>query len=441
VNKLYGIIVSILILCLPLSGCYDMTEIDEEVYALVIGIDIGVDNAVRLTLQYPTYKDAAGSGSKSGGGSGGGEDKKETGEVDGTIVSTVEASSLLEGVDILNTSVNRQISLTHAKMIVFSEEFARQGVAKYIDPLARFREARESMRVIVCKGRAEDFIMENSSQIGTNMAKAIELSFEQSQNTGYFPDVLFTEFYRNLLSPYGQPVAIYAGVNDFQKLKDPTEEEKRITAPSQTDIQPGGIPRKGGSKEELLGTAVFEGDRMVGYLSQNETRFFLMMEGEFKWGRFTLEEQNQPGMIYVLNVILSREPQVSARFENGKPVIDVTMNLDADIVSIQSRIDYEKGEKIKELESGAVAWFQEGIKKTIEKTQKEWNSDIFHFGKEIAGNFSTIQELEEYNWLSHYKEAKINVNVKVNIRRTGFFFGTRTIPSTKIEKQDKETSK
>jgi spore germination protein KC len=44
------------------------------------------------------------------------------------VVSTVEAPSLLEGINLLNAAVNRQVSLMHAKMLVFSEEYAREGV-------------------------------------------------------------------------------------------------------------------------------------------------------------------------------------------------------------------------------------------------------------------------------------------------------------------------
>jgi len=425
------ILIIILIFCLPLSGCYDAADVDEEVYAMAIGIDKGVDNAVRVTFQYPTYKDSPSSGGMKGGGGG----QTETGEVDGTLVSTVEAPSLLEGVQMLNAAGNRQISLTHAKMLVFSEEFAREGVGKDVETVARYREARETMRVIVCKGKAQDFIMENKSLIGSNLAKGIELSFVQSQNTGYFPDVFFANFYSNMLTPYGQPYAIYAGVNDFQHLPENTQQDNQSPAPIEKDIQPGETPRKGGSKEELFGTAIFDGEKMVGSLTQNETRFFLLGIGKFKWGSFTTGDKNKPGYAYVLDVITARKPQVSAHFENGVPVIDLKVDLDADIAAIQSRIDYEKVENIKELESYTKDCFQEGMKKTIERTQKEYNCDIFHFGKKIAGNFKTIQELENYNWLKHYQEAKINVDVTVNIRRNGFFFGTRPFFSTRSGNQ------
>lgn len=425
-TKLWLWVVFLIIISFPLSGCYDSIEIDQEVYALVIGVDKGVNNMIRVTMQVPTYKDGSGGIGNGGGGSGGGE---ETGEVEGTIVSTVEAPSLIEGINMLNSASYRRISLSQAKMLVFSEEYARGGVASYIEPLARYREVRELMRVVVCKGLAEDFIKENRTLIGQNIAKDIELAYLQAKSSGYFRDVFFTEFYVALLTPYGQPTAIYAGINDFRQMAEKTGQEPPLQ--TELDIEPGLIPRKGGSKKEMFGTAVFDGDKMVGTLSQNETRFYLMGIGEFESGFFTMEDKNKPGDIIVLEVQAVRKPRIKAGFENGVPVIDLRITLDIDMASIQSRIHYEKLDKINELESYIEAYFVEGIKKTIEKTQQQWNTDIFHFGKKMAGSFRTIQEMEGYNWLSHYQEAEVNVQVQAKIRRSGYFFGTRHIFSSK----------
>ncbi len=57
------IFVLIIIVCLPMAGCYDAIEIDEEVYTLAIGVDKGVNNMIRVTFQYATYKEG-GAGAK-----------------------------------------------------------------------------------------------------------------------------------------------------------------------------------------------------------------------------------------------------------------------------------------------------------------------------------------------------------------------------------------
>lgn len=435
--KLRKMIALILISCLTLTGCYDASEIDEQVYALAIGVDKGVENAIRVTFQYATYKDGGGGGGMGGGGGGGGE-KDESGEVDGTIVTTVEASSLLEAMNVINTSTNRRISLMHTKMLVFAEDYAKEGVARYVEPLVRFRELRELMSVVICKGMAEDFLTENKAFIGTNPSKAMEITFQQSKNTGYFPDTRFKDFYVSLLTPYGQPTAIYAGVNEFNQL-DEVQPPNYQEAPLLTEVEmePGQIPRKGATKREMLGTAVFDGDRMVGTLFQHETRLFLMATGKYKRGFFTLEDENKPGYIYVLEIQLSRAPRVSTRFEKGKPVIDLELVLDVDVISIQSRKHYEKLGNIQDFEQGIAQHFEQELNQLIAKTQ-DMNADIFYFGKKIAGHFLTIQELDEYNWKARYKDAEINPKVEAHVHRSGYVFGATPIRSTEGKDGEEE---
>lgn len=428
----HKLVIVMILICLVLPGCYDATEVDEEVYALAIGVDKGVSNAIRITFQYATYQD---SGGGMNGGGGGGSESEESGEVTGTIVSTVEAASLLEGINLMNAAVNRQISLMHVKMLVFSEEYAREGVAKYVEPLARFRELREFMRVVVCKGQASDFIKENKTFIGSNPSKAMELMFEQSKNSGYYPDTMFNDFYIAMVTPYGQATAIYAGVNDFNAIDSSNEDDAPVVTPQ--DIEPGLIPRKGGTKKEFFGTALFNGDSMVGSLSQNETRYFLMAIGEFRRGFFTFDDPNEPGYICVLDLQPARPPKVRAVFADGVPVINLRLMIDADVLSIQSRKHYEKLENIEEFSNTIARQIEENLIKTIKKTQA-LNTDIFHFGKKVARNFRTIDEMEQYNWLMNYKDARINVEVELHVRRSGYIFGAepiRTIDSKMGEEE------
>lgn len=416
------------------TGCTaDSKEIDDQVYTLVIGADKAVNNKVRVTVQFPTYK--SGGGESAGGtqkkDSAGGEgNKEETGEVSGTIVETVEAPTLLEAVDLLNTSTSRRISLVQTKEIIFSEELAREGIGRYLEPIARFRETRRTMQVVVCRGNAEDFIKESKTLIGDSLAKAMELMLIESANTGFFPHVTFHDFYAGMLNPYSMAYAAYAGLNDFSKLK-PLGGEASSPLKTEYEILPGEIPRKGDLKREFFGTAVFDGEKMVGSLNASETRYFLMVKGDFKKGIITIADKENPDLAIPLDVRLGRKPKIKAHFENGTPVINVKLNIESDIGAIQSRENYEKLSKINDLNKQIESSIRNGVVKTIEKTQKEWGTDIFGFGGYVARSFFTVPEFEKYNWLAHYRDAKINVDVSVNVRRTGLMMSSSPIRNTK----------
>ena len=425
-KKINSIVIISAILCSCVCGC-QAVEVDDDIYAVVIGIDKGVNNKLALTIEYPTYKDGG------GGQMGGGQKKGEGGEggeggyqVSGANIHTVETPSLLEGLDIFNMAISRRISLVHVKLLVISEELAREGVGDYLDALARYRGVRRTMFVLVTNGKAADFIKENKANIGASLTKSIELMEEQSKKTGFFPDTDYHEFYRDVTSPYCDSYAAYVGVNEFKKLttKDKVGSSKLIT---EQDFLPGDMPRIGVAKREFVGTAVFDGDRMAGSLTPSETRYLLMLNGKCQKWIFTIEDKNSPGNGIVLDMGLGKPPSIKARFENGIPVFDIKLNFDANIEGIQSRIDYDKLDKIDDLNGQIKDYLEDGIKKTIEKAQKEYKCDVFKFGTKLAGKFSTIQDWENYNWLSHFPESKINLDIKVKIIRTGLTVETPKI--------------
>lgn len=414
----------LLFLSLLLTGCYDAREVDDQVYSIVIGLDKGVHNRVRLTVQYATYQ-GGGSGSGGGmekGGGGGGEEERQSA---GAIVHTIEAPTILEGLDLLNCAVSRRISMVHTKMIVISEALAREGIANYLGPLARYRETRRTMQMVIVKGSAEKFILENKTSIGESISKTIELMTSQAENTGYFPRVSFHDFYRSTISSYGQAYACYAGVNDFKEIK--TGEQGEGPLKTHLNLVPGKIPRKGVVKREFIGTAVFSGDRMVGSLDGEETRYFLMVKGLFDRGIITIKDPEKPGATIPLDVRLGRKPKIKTRFAGNRPVIDIDLNIEADVGAIQSRISYENINKINELNKALASDIKRGVEDVVKKTQKDYQSDIFYFGENFAHYFPTIEDWEKYNWSSHYPQAQVNVHVEVNIRRTGLMFESSPI--------------
>lgn len=430
-KKISSIVFISIFLCSILAGC-QAVEVDDDVYAVVIGLDKGVHNKLMLTIQYPTYKGGGG-----GGQMGGGQKKEEedggSNQVPGANIHTIETPSILGGIDIFNMAISRRISLIHVKLLIISEELAMEGIGDYLDPLVRNRSSRGSMFVLVTNGKAVDFIKENKANVGESLTKSIELMEEQSKKTSYFPNTNFLEFYRDISSSYNNPYAAYVGVNDLKKLTTPVKDEKSKLITEQ-DFLPGDMPRDGVSKREYVGTAVFDGDRMVGSLNPSETRYMLILNGKFKRGVFTLEDKNAPGKAIVIDVSLKKKPSVKARFEDGDPVFDIRLDIDANIESIQSRVKYEQLNMMDDLNNQIKSYIESGIEKTLEKAQKELNCDVFGFGIKLAGSFTTIQEWEDYNWLSHFPEAEINVDLKVNTGRTGLILESPPILSSEGKK-------
>ncbi len=414
-NIILFLILSLIITAL--TGCFDSREIDDLVYALSVGVDKGTYSKVRLTVQYPIYK--------IGGNSGGSSQKEPEGSKgknaqSGSNVTTIEAPTMLEAVDMLNAGVSRRISLVHTKWYIFSEEFAREGIDTYISGLDRFRETRGSSAIVVARGTAEDFIKANESTIGDSLSKQIELHLMQSSTSGFFPDARFTKFYAGMFSPYRSPIALYGGVNNLEQPYDKPAESKSLM--DHGNLTPGELPMSGVSKIELAGLAVFDGGKMVGSMDPHETACYMMIMGKYNGGRFSLPDKHSPDRAIIFDIHKSRGTRFRAYFKGGKPHIDVNVRLESEVYAIQSRFDYEQLSNQSDLESQIREYLLDCMNKTVKKTQKELHTDIFGFGEWIAGNFSTIGKFESYNWLSHYPEAVVNISLDVKVRRTGLIF-------------------
>jgi spore germination protein KC len=167
-----------------------------------------------------------------------------------------------------------------------------------------------------------------------------------------------------------------------------------------------------------MGLAIFDGDKMVGKLTGYESRLLSIAKGIFKKGNFTIQDPERPDMIIPIDTRLKEKPKLDIRFEGMQPIIHLKVELEGDILAIQSRINYEDPKMQPIIEKAFEQFIKTGLDRTIKKTQ-DLNCDVFKFGQTAVRHFGTIQEWEKYEWNKHYKEAEITTEVKFTIRRTG----------------------
>ena len=173
--KYISLILIFIILSASIAGCYDLREVDDMAYAIAIGLDEGENNFLKLTLQFaaPLTLSTGGSGSS-------GDEKKNTNMI------TVETPTLYAGLNMINVSLSKQVNLSHAKLIVFSEEIAKKGLTKYLHALVRRREVRPGMYIAIARTSAENYIEKIKPILDPHPAKFYELLFAASSYTGFF---------------------------------------------------------------------------------------------------------------------------------------------------------------------------------------------------------------------------------------------------------------
>lgn len=455
-----------------LSGCFDSAEIDDEVYPLFIGLDKGDENSLIMTVKYPVYTENGDEISLES------DEENDDGEgisLGDRNIHSIETSSILQGIDMLGMIISRQISLKHVKGVVFSEELSKEGIRKYLSSFIKYSETRQTMRVIVSKSSAKDFIIGYSTGIGESLSKSIELMKSQAKHTGYFAQTELFQFYFNIISPYSSAFTGYAygkinnqeddegqsegddndddnddgddddddvndnddddddddNVNDDDDddVDDDNDDDDKEGSYSESDdnqmfrpeveFEPGEIPLKVGEQREFAGTAIFKKDKMVGTLNPDETKYFKMIRNEFKRGFLTFKDPTDSQKAIIIDARLGRPTNIDTSIDENRTLINITLEIEGDLSSIQSRVNYEELKVLESLRKKMAKNISKNVLAVLTKVQKEYEADIFGFGKKLAKHFRTIQEFEEFNWDENFKNAKITLNTNVHLRRTG----------------------
>ena len=423
-------VITVCIILTILTGCYDSREISDSAYIAMLGVDEGVSDRWRITFLIPFFGESrAGSGEngESGGDKGAGK----------YTIYTIEAPSFFEGISMANTSVSKKLIFMHANVFVFSEDIASKGkIGEFIAPLIRNREIRRTEFIIVTKGSAKSFLDAATTDIETTITKEMENLFEGSKSTGFFPMTNLNDLNNGIKSTYHQTIAAYGAVSSG--LKESSTKKELSDEPNEADSYlAGDIPREGGRKIDLSGSAIINGDKMIGKLTNHETRMVLMVKNQLSRETLAISDPLKPDLIVPVDVRLSRKPDIKVKFKDDKPIIDLDLQTDGDILSIQSRIDYEHSDLTPLLEKAVEEYIKSELEKTMKKCQ-ELRSDVFNFGDIAAIKFPTIQKWEEYNWNGHFEDAVVNINVKFKVKRTGTMISDSPIITSEGKEKDKE---
>jgi spore germination protein KC len=404
-----------------LTSCYDAREIDSWAYVYSMGVDKGVSDRLRITIQILNLKDSKG----------GGADSNQSQPGGNVEVITIDCPSFYTGVNMINTSLSREINYMHSKFFVVSQDLAKDDIGRLMNAFVRDRQIRRTMHFIVVRGKASELINEFHPILGTAISKTQEGLMDMSQEIGLFDDESLGSFMNDMKSSKAQPVGVLAAVNNFSSFQEEGPQPENFKTPGA--YYAGELPRKGGNKIECLGTALFNEGKMIGELNGDETRALLMIKGEYRTGSFVFADPYEPNFIDTIIIRQRKKPKINITFKQGKPVIDVKVFLDGDLRAIQSTVDYEKKNRKPVLEKTVKDYMKKELDKTIEKC-KGLNCDAFGFGEKAVMKFLTLQKWEKYDWLSHFQEVKVTTHVDFVIKRTGTLIKTNEIDKREVKK-------
>lgn len=341
---------------LMLSGCYDSVEVSDELYAIMLGVDKS-EEGIRLSLILPVY----------GGGTEEGQQKQSESKI-----FTVEADNLYEGLNQMHLQIARGVSLLHVKVIVFSEELAKEGLSSHVSAIRQHIETRNVMGVMVTESSALDYLTFMNENVTGVLSQELEQLLFRPRKNLYFPIRTFEDFCRDMESDYGQTYAVYS---------KSVEEEG-----------------------ELYGTALFRGDKMVELLDKYQSVCTMMARGEFDGGTMTVGD---------MVVDINNRPKIKIKTDTSGTHPKITLNVSLQGGFMEGDEPGRPTAKDKEIAKGIENYFEE----TLEKTKK-CGSDIWGFGNHAACHFLTIPQWTRYDWNRQFQKAEMEVWVSFKTVKT-----------------------
>lgn len=364
--------IALALLLALLSGCWDRVEINDVAIIGMVGLDLA-DGGIQVSAKVITP-----TGSQAGGSKGG--------QTRPSITLTGKGETFTEAADYMQRTISRRLFWSHARVLVIGEELARQGVKSALDFWTRHREPRFGARMVVVKGRAQDFL-----------------------STEPRLDRLLSDAVRETI---GIHLQAEISVKDFV-IGLRAQRENAVLPYIDTLVE--GDPPKG---IRVNGTALFRGDRMVGWLNAHETQAMLWVRNESHYISLSFPVLATQAVALTLSRVQTRARPL---FRGNRPyAMELDMTVDADLLESAVVTDYGKLDTIHKLEQQASKAIAERVEQMLEKAQKEFSTDVLRFGEVVRHRNPRWWEAGgKAQWDEIFPELEIRLKVTFHVNTIG----------------------
>jgi len=359
------------------TGCRGIKQqVEKLAVVLAMGFDLTPENKYIITVEIINAQKTSSKDSQ----------QSSSSEI---MVFSSQGDTPNDALNRLSTDFGRDLYFGHSQYIVVGEYLAESGLSSLVDTLLRAHETRPGNFLLLTKGKASEVMKFNPIDEAIP-ANSVRNLIKLQSLRGYSPTVSRLEFANALSSKTEAPIMGVINLNRENNI---------------------------GSTFKLSGTGVFEKDKLIGYLTGNETRGMQWIKGKVKSGNVISPYSGGSKITFAL---LNGTSQVKPVVENDRVAIQVTIKADSNIIEMPDKLDPMKNPKIMD----ELASLQnEAIKKeamlALNAAQSRFNADIFDFGGLIHREYPNTWKKLEKNWNYIFPSLKVEVTVISNIISPG----------------------
>lgn len=366
------------------TGCWNRREVNTLAVATGLAIDKDQDKYV-VTVQIIIPREIA---------------SKRAGVNSPVITLTEKGETIFEALRKMTKVSSRKIYMAHLQTVVLSEEIAEEGLSKILDFLARDHEFRTDYYFIIARDAKAAEIL----KIVTHMENLPSLSIHESLKTSekaWAPTkaTRIIELINSLLLE-GKS-AVISGVKVIGPSFTSTEQLKEVEMPSEILIDNLGI---------------FKDDKLVGWLNEDESKGYNYIIGNVKSTIGIIPIDNSRKVSLEIKHAASK---IKAKFDNGKPYIDLKIEIKCSIGEVYGPIDVYKQENLNIIQNRASLKLENMCNDTVGKVKSDYQTDIFGFGEAVHRANPSYWKKVKKNWSEEFKNLPINTKIDLQIEGSG----------------------
>ncbi|HZW82499.1 MAG TPA: Ger(x)C family spore germination protein [Candidatus Deferrimicrobium sp.] len=372
------VVALIFLLLILTTGCYGKTEIDQLAMVMSIGFDKGTDGdyLISFKIAKPTSK---------------GVDKSKS-----YLLFTFNSKATSEAADQLYKVMDKAPFFGQTRLIIISEELAREGITPIMDYVTRHYHLRRNVKLLISKDKVSNILdvpFSGEDYDALNLTSRIRNLNKDTQNE----TITIGNFSSKLAVGKIQPVI-------------PGEE---ILSNNDTNV-------KFSEKQKEIAIqdlGVFKGDHLIGWLNSDETAGYMYTTGKARISKILVPlEENQHITLMFSKYKISKKIEEA---EDGLPVIKLSLTADAYLEEAKASVTPKTWLDFTLLgEKAAEKTVQELIENAINKS-KGYNADIFGFGQLIFRERPDLWRTLEPQWDEIFPNLKVVVEANVTIKRSG----------------------
>ncbi|MCQ6278422.1 Ger(x)C family spore germination protein [Bacillus sp. EB600] len=380
-----------------LSGCWDRVEINDLAIVTGAAIDKKGDNDVELTIQvFLPNAISSGGGQSGGGGSSGGAL---------TIVTSEKGINLADALSKVQGNLPRKVFWGQCKVFIFGERLAKEGIQKQVDFLLRHPQTRERAYLFVGKGKARQYLESTPKLERTSSEVIRELAKARIGMDATMKDM------DEMLMGKAQAAAL-------PYLLPKTYKQK----PKESIL----VPR-------IFGTAIFRKDRMVGTITERETRGVIWLKNEIKGYTVNVNPKNTAGDVSLDPV--SARIRLIPEIQTGEWKMKVQVKTEGTVVQNRTNFSISDPQFLRIVEKA----YQESIKKRIhlalQPVQHKLKVDIVGFADEFYRKYPKQFKRVENRWDEVFPNVRVILDVEAHIRRQGSIIEPGGLPEDKVKEK------